>query len=85
MVTTNLFSIQILVDNDKLLWLDDRNDLVNHDIAPTLSSADMEWNERFESLLNFGDEFGHCNVPMKREYPLPSGTKIASTSADLSR
>jgi hypothetical protein len=65
------------VDNNKLLWLDDRIDTVNHDVAPTLSFADMEWNERFESLLNFGDEFGHCNVPLKREYPLPSGTKIA--------
>ena len=66
-------SIQILVDNHKLLWMDDRNHGTNHDMAPTLSTADMEWNERFESLLNFGDEFGHCNVPVRREYPLPSG------------
>jgi hypothetical protein len=76
---TLLTTTQILVDNHKLLWLNDRNDIVIHDIAPTLSSADMEWNERFESLLNFGDEFGHCNVPIKREYPLPSGTWITSS------
>lgn len=38
-----------------------------------ISAEDMDWNERFESLLNFADEFGHCNVPLQREYPLPSG------------
>ena len=41
-----------------------------------ISMKDMEWNERFESLLNFGDEFGHCNVPLQREYPLPSGRLV---------
>lgn len=44
-----------------------------HSMGATISAEDMDWNERFESLLNFADEFGHCNVPLQREYPLPSG------------
>jgi Helicase associated domain len=60
------------VDNSKLSWLDDENHQV-HSMGTTISAEDMDWNERFESLLNFADEFGHCNVPLQREYPLPSG------------
>jgi hypothetical protein len=66
--------IQILVDNNKLMWLGDQNYPLIASLGTTLE--EMEWNERFESLLNFSDEFGHCNVPFQREYPLPSGTII---------
>ena len=76
-------SLQILVDNDKLMWLDDQRYRSN-DLAIPMSIDDKNWNERFESLLNFADEFGHCNVPMQREYPLPSGiTRKLTLNANL--
>ena len=56
------------------MWLnDDRYRNQEYSSQIPLSTEDMDWNERFESLLNFADEFGHCNVPSQREYPLPSG------------
>lgn len=63
---------QKLVDNNDLVWLNDMNE------STTLSSIlitkdDMIWNETYECLLKFGDEFGHCNVPLQREYSLLSG------------
>lgn len=66
------------------MWLDDQRYRSN-DLTVPMSIDDKNWNERFESLLNFADEFGHCNVPMQREYPLPSGTtRNRTVDANLS-
>ena len=35
--------------------------------------SDKDWSHRYESLLKFGGEYGHYNVPPGREYPLPTG------------
>jgi len=35
--------------------------------------ADKAWSQRYQSLLKFGSEYGHYNVPPGREYPLPCG------------
>jgi hypothetical protein len=32
-----------------------------------------DWEDHFLGLIAFSHEFGHCNVPLQRNYTLPSG------------
>lgn len=63
--------LQVLVDQGKLMW--DVSEL-----NPCMKSkrrGDDSWPRSFQALMNYGKEFGHCNVPDKKVYKteLPNG------------
>ena len=46
--------------------------------------SDKAWSQRYQSLLKFGSEYGHYNVPPGREYPLPCGKNTCKLGRWLS-
>lgn len=58
--------LQALVNEGLLQW-----------VMPSIASPDDEkWAAVFESLVQFGNQHGHCNVPYGRDSTLEDGTNI---------
>lgn len=58
--------LQALVNEGLLQW-----------VMPSIASPDDEkWSAVLESLIQFGNKFGHCNVPYGRDSTLEDGTNI---------
>lgn len=48
--------------------------MLNPDCSSLNPEEFIRWPEYYESLLRFSVEYGHCNVPLTKEFPLPDGT-----------
>ena len=83
--------LQSLVDSGKLSWENQKPANFTGSIIPTLYSMQMQqpipfrssseqeellWTAYFEALKRYCEEYGHCNIPKDKEYPLADGTVV---------